>query len=179
MLLLHILSHLCQVVLCRNLSLGLTRADSFYSAMAALNTALTVQMRWMLGNWEVDLTANKNLKFLEKENSSEVEKTENKYLRLSPLLKGKVNLLCATHLLLGSCRVAGRKKNLKNTPNKGMEFRCFLEAVFKHKRQGKLWWETQQNMSSPHGHQEIVHTSFRHVCFLQRVNISQCNLFTV
>lgn len=67
MLLVHVLSHLGQVVLCRNPSLGLTRADSYYSyyfAMAALNTALRFQVRWLLENSEVDLTANKNLKFL-------------------------------------------------------------------------------------------------------------------
>lgn len=92
----HVLSHLCQVALCRNPSLGLTRADSYYIAVAALNTALGFQVTWLLENSEVDLTA-KNLKFWAKENSSEVEKAENKYLRLSPLLKGKVNLLCATH----------------------------------------------------------------------------------
>lgn len=112
MLLVHVLSHLGQVVLCRNPSLGLTRADryyTYYSATAALNTALGCQVSWLLENSEVDLTANKNLKFWGKENSSEVEKTENKYLRLSPLLKGEVNLLCATHLLLWNCWAAGRK----------------------------------------------------------------------
>lgn len=68
--------------------------------MAALNTALRFQVRWLLENSEVDLTANKNLKFWGKENSSEAEKAENKYLRLSPLLKGEVILSCATHLPL-------------------------------------------------------------------------------
>lgn len=77
------------------------------------------------------------MKFWGKQNSSEVEKAENKYLRLCPLLKGKVNLLCATHLVLWNCWAAGRK-NLKEHPKQRNGVNAFFEAVFKHKRQGKL-----------------------------------------
>lgn len=64
--------------LCRNPFLRLASADSYYSAMAILNTALTVQARWLLEKRGADLTTNKNLKFWEEENGPGVEETEKK-----------------------------------------------------------------------------------------------------
>lgn len=139
-LLVHGLSHLCQVVLCRNPSLGLTRADSYYSAMATLNTALMVQVRWPLENWEADLTANKNLKFWGKENSSEVEKAENKYLRLTPQLKGEVNLRRATHLLLWNCWVAGSKTK-KEHPKQRNGVNMFFGGCIQAQETGEAMME--------------------------------------
>lgn len=91
-------------------------------------------------NWEVDLTANKNLKFGGKENGSDVEKAENKNLRLSPLLKGKVNLLCATHLLLWNCWVAGRK-NKKQHPKERNGVNMFFGGCTQAQEPGEAMME--------------------------------------
>lgn len=105
-----------------------------------------------------------------------MKKAENKYLRLSPLLKGEVNLLCATPFLLW--RVAG-SKNSKEHPKQRNGVNKFFGGCIQVQEMGEATMEKVTEQSSPHRHQGIVHTSLRDVCFPRRVNISHSNLFTV
>lgn len=67
-----------------------------------------------------------------------MEKAKNKYLRLSPLLKGEVNLLCATPFLLW--RVAG-SKNSKEHPKQRNGVNKFFGGCIQVQEMGEAMME--------------------------------------